>query len=47
MSLSEVANIGHGTSLLIIGGVILITLIVIFILAKYLFSDSPDKNLDD
>jgi hypothetical protein len=47
MTLSELVGISHGTSFLIIGAIILLTFIVIFILARYLLSDGPDKNLDD
>jgi hypothetical protein len=47
MGVSELSGISHGTSNLIIGAIIVLTLIVIYILAKYLLSDNPGKNLDD
>jgi len=47
MTLSELVGISHGTSFLIIGAIIFLTFVVIFILAKYLLSDAPEKNLDD
>jgi len=39
MKLADISIILHGTSLLIVGSIVLLTFVVIFILAKYLGSD--------
>jgi hypothetical protein len=47
MKLSELSGLFHGTSLLIIGAIITLTLVMIVVIARYLVSDSPEKNLDE
>jgi hypothetical protein len=42
MKLSGIAFLLDATTVVIIGAVIVLTFVMIFILAKYLASDSPD-----
>jgi hypothetical protein len=45
MDLSEIVGLFHGTTLLVIAAIMVLTLVMIFVLAKYLSSDTPEDFL--
>jgi len=45
MDISEIVGLFHGATLLVIAAIVLLTLVIIFVLAKYLASDTPEDYL--